>query len=289
MASGDGPENLLHRCRTDLGNPVSYDMVGDSPSPYCSCIMDGFEVPDADADADLIFSNINMPEKIVCGDLDTQIQFGNTGVTEECVDGNIPDLSNLGKVELLRGGPLRLDNNISDTYLQSTTNLYNNKLNEDTEIVSAYVRCKEEKYRPIINKLSETMDIITTNKDDIQRILNSNEIENALNSIGELDIHEANNTITQVNTILNAVPASDIKSAVQKIGSLDTDQINKLIDTASSVPSSEIKDTIDNVSWVLYFAVGILIVFVLIIVGLIFYNTVFKSSGSNPELGKIIL
>jgi len=284
MASGDGPENLLHRCM-DSVNPVSYDMIGDSPSPYCSCIMDGFEVPDADADADLIFSNINIPEKIVCGDLDTQIQFGNTGVTEECVDGNIPDLSNLGKVELLRGGPLRLDNNISDTYLQSTTNLYNNKLNEDTEIVSAYVRCKEEKYRPIINKLSETMDIITTNKDDIQRILNSNEIENALNSIGELDIHEANNTITQVNTILNAVPASDIKSAVQKIGSLDTDQINKLI---SSDPS-EIKDTIDNVSWVLYFAVGILIVFVLIIVGLIFYNTVFKSSGSNPELGKIIL
>ena len=47
--------NLKERCIIS-SSPVSYETNGDSPSPYCQCIMDGFDKPHDE----LIFFDINL-------------------------------------------------------------------------------------------------------------------------------------------------------------------------------------------------------------------------------------
>ena len=200
-------ENLKQRCTSS--HTVSYEAVEDSPShyspsPYCQCIMDGFENPDDD---ELIFSSINIPDRVECGDKKLQDSFGNKLNT--CGDGVIPDLSNVGKVQILSGGTIRIDNNISDTYLQSMTNLYNSKLNDDSEILASYIRCKEESYKPIINQFRDNATVITSfvseNQDSIKSILSNDKIDSV---------------IDKTDNILSAVPTSEIKIAIDQVKDL---------------------------------------------------------------------
>ena len=233
--------NLKERCISL--SPVSYEAVEDSPShyspsPYCQCIMDGFENPDDD---ELIFSSVNIPEKNSCGTPKLQRKFGNT-VSGECVvsSENIPDLSNIGSVGYTTG--IQLDNNVSDTYLQSMTNLYNTKLNDDSEILASYIRCKEESYKPIINQFRDNASIITNfvseNQGSISRILSNDNIDSI---------------IDKTDNILSAVPTSDIKDTIDRINVvLNNDKIDSVIDKTdnilSAVPTSDIKGTIDKVN-----------------------------------------
>tara|TARA_B100002019_G_C21269267_1_gene601217 strand:+ start:2372 stop:3283 length:912 start_codon:yes stop_codon:yes gene_type:complete len=240
--------DLKERCNSS--SPVSYEAVEDSPShyspsPYCQCIMDGFENP---GDDELIFSNFNIPEKITCGDRVLQKSFGNT-ISDTCGDEDIPDLSNIGSVGYTTG--IQLDNNVSDTYLQSMTNLYNTKLNKDSEILSSYIRCKEESYKPIINQFRDNAtvitDFITQNQDSISRILSNGKIDSIINKTSDiLSATPASDVKTAID-VISAVPASDVKETIDKINNiLDNDNINSVIDKTddilSAVPTSEITD-----------------------------------------------
>lgn len=229
-------ENLKERCIIS-SSPISYEEVEDSPSPYCQCIMDGFENPEDD---ELIFSNINIPEKTSCGTPELQSDFKNK-VSGECVvsNENIPDLSNIGSLGYTIG--IQLDNNVSDIYLQSMTNLYNNKLNEDSEILASYIRCKEESYKPIITQFRNNATVITSfvdqNKDSISRILSNGKIDSIIN---------------KTDDILSATPASDVKETIDKINTvLDNDNINSVIDKTDNILSvvhtSDVTDTINKV------------------------------------------
>lgn len=243
-------ENLKQRCISL--SPVSYTSNGeDSPSPYCQCIMDGFEIPE---EGELIFSNINIPEKVECGTLDPTLV--SSGVV--CEDGDIPNLSNM----IVGRFPPEIDTNISDTYLKSMTNLYNTKLNEDSEILASYIRCKEESYKPIINQFRDNAtvitDFVTQNQDSISRILSNGKIDSIIN---------------ETSDILSAVPASDVKETIDKINTvLDNDNINSVIDKTddilSAVPTSDITDAMDLVkeltglfSW---WKIGLWIVIILV-------------------------
>jgi|TARA_Y100000389_G_scaffold70147_1_gene66842 hypothetical protein len=210
--TGPPTMNLKERCISL--SPVSYESHGDSPSSYCQCIMDGFENPDDD---DLIFSNINIPEKTSCGTPDLQSDFGNT-VSGECVasNENIPDLSNIGSVGYTIG--IQFDNNVSDTYLQSVTNLYNTKLNKDSEILASYIRCKEENYKPIINQFRDNANIITNfvseNQASIKSILDSGKIEITLDKIDEFPLESITPAINQVNYIKTKLDSPLLMTAI---------------------------------------------------------------------------
>lgn len=243
-------ENLKERCTSS--SPVSYEAVEDSPShyspsPYCQCIMDGFENPD---DGELIFSSVNIPKKNSCGTPKLQKKFGNT-VSGECVvsSENIPDLSNIGSVGITTG--IQLDNNVSDTYLQSMTNVYNSKLNKDSEILASYIRCKEESYKPIINQFRDNAtvitDFVTQNQDSISRILSNGKIDSIINKTGDILSETHSSDVKAAIDVISAVPASDVKGTIDKINNiLDNDNINSVIDKTddilSAVPTSEITD-----------------------------------------------
>ena len=55
--AGTKPPTMDLKERCTSSSPVSYEAVENSPSPYCQCIMDGFENP---GDDELIFSNIDL-------------------------------------------------------------------------------------------------------------------------------------------------------------------------------------------------------------------------------------
>ena len=241
--------NLKERCNSSF--TVSYEAVEGSPSPYCQCIMDGFEKPDND---ELIFSSINIPGKTTCGDPVLQKSFGNK-ISDTCGDEDIPDLSNIGSLGYTIG--IKLDNNVSDTYLQSMTNLYNAKLNKDSEILSSYIRCKEESYKPIINQFRDNATVITSfvdqNKDSISRILSNDKIDSIINETSDILSATPASDVKAAVDIVSAVPASDIKETINKINTvLNNDNINSVINKTenilSAVPTSDVKNTIDKVN-----------------------------------------
>lgn len=193
--------NLKQRCIIS-SPPVSYvSEDDDSPSPYCKCIMDGFENP---GDDELIFSNFNIPEKTECGN-PSLIRMSGGKKLSLCTEGQIPDISNL-MTGLTSTTP---DPNVSDTYLQSMTNLYNTKLNEDSEILASYIRCKEESYKPIINSFRSNAtvitDFVTQNQDSIESILKSGKIESTLDKINEFPLESITPTISQVDEYKNRI------------------------------------------------------------------------------------
>ena len=185
-------------------SPVSYVSDRDSPSLYCECIINGFENPVPD---DLIFSDINIPGKKTCGK--------SSDITEACGDGDIPDISNIGSISIFGDG-ISIDNNVSDTYLQSVTNLYNTKLNKDSEILASYIRCKEESYKPIINQFRDNATVITNfvtqNQESIKSILDSGKIEITLDKIDEFPLESITPTISKFNEINSDI--TTIKKAV---------------------------------------------------------------------------
>tara|TARA_Y100001970_G_scaffold46008_1_gene57864 strand:- start:314 stop:1024 length:711 start_codon:yes stop_codon:yes gene_type:complete len=196
--------NLKERCISL--SPVSYVSDGDSPSSYCECIMNGFENPVPD---DLIFSNINIPGKTTCGE--------SGDIAEACGDGDIPDLSNIGSISIFGDG-ISLDNNVSDTYLQSVTELYNTKLNKDSEILASYIRCKEESYKPIINQFRDNATVITNfvtqNQESIKSILDSGKIEITLDKIDEFPLESITPAINQVNDIKTKLDSPLLMTAI---------------------------------------------------------------------------
>lgn len=201
--------NLKERCISL--SPISYVSDGDSPSSYCQCIMDGFENPDDD---DLIFSNINIPDRVECGNKNLRIRSGHDKSLSLCTENQIPDLSKLTVGAL----GTTIDPNVSDTYLQSMTNLYNTKLNEDSEILASYIRCKEESYKPIINQFRDNANIITNfvseNQESIKSILDSGKIEITLDKIDEFPLESITPAINQVNYIKTKLDSPLLMTAI---------------------------------------------------------------------------
>ena len=209
--------DLKERCIIS-SSPVSYETNGDSPSPYCQCIMDGFDKPHDE----LIFFDIDLTTP-------TELNTSYPGIISGGVDASWAVTADFNPDQL-------------NPYLQSVTNIYNTKLNEDSEILASYIRCKEESYKPIINQFRDNASIITNfvseNQGSISRILANGKID---------DI------IDKTDDILSAVPTSDIKDTIHRInGVLDNDNIDSIIDKTddilSAVPASDIKDTIDKVN-----------------------------------------
>ena len=162
-------------------------------------------------------------------------------------ENQIPDLSKL-TVGVLG---TTIDPNVSDTYLQSMTNLYNTKLNKDSEILASYIRCKEESYKPIINQFRDNAtvitDFITQNQDSISRILSNGKIDSIINKTGDILSATHSSDVKSAIDVISAVPASDVKETIDKINNiLDNDNINSVIDKTdnilSAVPTSEITD-----------------------------------------------
>ncbi|MAD57132.1 MAG: hypothetical protein CMK44_00985 [Porticoccus sp.] len=287
--------NLKERCNSSF--TVSYEAVEDSsshysPSPYCQCIMDGFEKPDND---ELIFSNINIPGKTTCGDPVLQKRFGNK-ISDKCGDDNIPDLSNIGSLGYTIG--IKLDNNVSDTYLQSVTDIYNNKLNKDSEILSSYIRCKEESYKPIINQFSDNAtvitDFVTQNKDSIKSILSNDKIDSIINGTSDILSATPASDVKAAIDVISAVPASDVKETIDKINNvLDNDNINSVIDKTdnilSAVPTSEIKIAIDQVkdltnlfsSWLAIVGWIVITLVSIFVLSYVFFIIIEKRHSSN--------
>jgi len=202
--------NLKERCISL--SPVSYVSDGDSPSSYCECIINGFENPVPD---DLIFSDINIPDRVECGDQNLRSGYGTT--LSLCTENQIPDLSKLTVGTL----GTTIDPNVSDTYLQSMTNLYNTKLNKDSEILASYIRCKEESYKPIINQFRSNANIITNfvskNQESIKSILDSGKIEITLDKIDEFPLESITPAINQVNDIKTKLDSPLLMTAIYVI------------------------------------------------------------------------
>ena len=214
--------------------------------------MDGFENP---GDDELIFSSVNIPDRVECGNPD--LRSGSGKFLSLCTEDQIPDLSKLTVGAL----GTTIDPNVSDTYLQSMTNLYNTKLNKDSEILASYIRCKEESYKPIINQFRDNAtvitDFVTQNQDSISRILSNGKIDSIINKTGDiLSATPASDVKTAID-VISAVPASDVKETIDKINNiLDNDNINGVIDKTdnilSAVPTSDVKDAMGLVKELTY-------------------------------------
>ena len=67
-------------------------------------------------------------------------------------------------------------------------NVYNSKLNKDSEILASYIRFKES-YKPIINQFRDNAivitDFVTQNQDSISRILSNGKIYSIINKTGD--------------------------------------------------------------------------------------------------------
>jgi hypothetical protein len=195
---------------------------------------------------DLIFSDINIPDRVECGNKNLRGVYDKS--LSLCTENQIPDLSKLTVGAL----GTTIDPNVSDTYLQSVTNLYNTKLNKDSEILASYIRCKEESYKPIINQFRDNATVITSfvseNQDSINRILNSGKIESTLDKIDEFPLESITPIISEVS--------ENITPTISKVTEINDDV-------------STIKETINDplIKWPIIIALVIIAFFLIINIG----------------------
>ena len=220
-------EGLKYRCLTEQGLtlPLSddnYIKQGDSPSPYCQCIMDGFETPGED---ELIFSNIDLTSVESPSELNNVYPGIVTLTVGYTSDGDFhPDILN--------------------PYLESLTNLYNTKLNEDSEILSSYIRCKEENYKPIITQFRDNATVIT---DFVSQ--NKDSIESILDKIDEFPIESITPIISEVS--------ENITPTISKVNEINSDV-------------STLKETITD-PWIKYPIIISLVIFALFLIINVFF------------------